>query len=165
MKTTILALTGMALGFAILSGPALAQVAKPPPPVAVAAVIPGGPPPGTPGGKGPDGTPVGGPKVKTYEKCGWQLGKLRDVRVAQVKSVNDPSKVKVIPVCQYTSLVGDQRTNNFLSDGNVEGLTSTIGRNVALKATLVDERYDENDVVGIVIVPGNGAILYVHKRS
>lgn len=166
MKTTIFALTIIGLGLAALPSPANAQVVPPPsPPKVVTLTPPLSKMPGGPGGAGADGTPVGSFKAETYQRCGWQLGKLRDVRTAQVDAVADRARVKVIPVCQYTSIVGDQRTNNFLADGNVGGLIGTIGGNAALKASLQAARYEANDVIGIVMLPDHGAILYVHKRS
>lgn len=169
MKTIVFAATAITL--AALAGPALAQVRPSPPPppppatvittVAVTPTVPGGP------GSTPDNQTYDPPQriAPTYERCGWQLGKLRDVGADQIRAIADAGKVRVIPICEYKSLVGDQKANSFLSQGNVGGLVGTIGRNGALRTALAGDDYRADDVVGIVMTPGKGAILYVHKRK
>ncbi|HYP04734.1 MAG TPA: hypothetical protein VER03_00755 [Bryobacteraceae bacterium] len=94
-------------------------------------------------------------------KCGDKLGQLGNVTPEIVGAIAGET-VKVVPVCQYSSLVGEQSPDLLHAVGNAGGLHPSIGANPVLDGALDGRGYNEDHVVGLAL-GDNTVVLYVHK--
>jgi hypothetical protein len=95
--------------------------------------------------------------------CGVKLAHLRRVTASSIKSVRDAAIIRVVPICTYKSLAGDN-ARAALPGGNVTGLHSAIGRNKVIAASLLKADFEADDVVGLVLAKQQ-VLIYVHKHD
>ncbi len=109
----------------------------------VGAAVPGGP-----------NYPSGG--SNSDPSCEYPMGYLFPVSVKQINRIDDDWKVWVRPVCE------DSPNAPVRNMGNATQLIGAIGRNDVLEAALDKERYQADDVVGVLISKTNRVTLWVH---
>ncbi|HEV7719028.1 MAG TPA: hypothetical protein VGO70_08650 [Arsenicitalea sp.] len=172
--------TGVAI--LLMSGGAFAQVRVAPPPVGIIPGNPGGDSgcqvlcdsdgpgdPGDPGNPGNPGNPDNPDKPgmtkaeAAFQVCGDRLAELRKVTPNRIKAIGADDSVKIIPVCESSSIAGSDAEQAFIGRGNATGLVGVIGANTMLVGALEQSRHAADDVVGVIVDHSN-VTLYVHKR-
>lgn len=138
MKTS----TKLVLGVVLALATPVTAFAAPNNPVG--ATVPGGPNHPTPGA------------TDTDPSCDYPMGYLFPVSVKQINRIDDGWKVWVRPVCE------DSPNAPVRNMGNATQLIGAIGRNDVLEAALDKERYQADDVVGVVLSKTNRVTLWVH---
>jgi hypothetical protein len=96
-------------------------------------------------------------------KCADRLGHYPALHAADIRSIINRSKVKIVPICEYRSLA-ENDPHALLGKGNVDGLKLRIAANRAIAGKLADGGYRADDVVAIVFGDNNAVTVYVHKR-
>lgn len=89
--------------------------------------------------------------------CEYPMGYLFPVSAKQIRGIDDNWKVWVRPVCE------DSPNAPVRNMGNATQLIGAIGRNYVLEAALDKERYQADDVVGVLISKTNRVTLWVHR--
>ncbi len=87
--------------------------------------------------------------------CGGQLGVLKRVYPAEVRDINDNSRVWITEFCMSSSLMR--------SDGNAAYLRTAIADNDVLVEMLTRRGYNPNDVFAVKMMGDDTINLYVHN--
>jgi hypothetical protein len=95
------------------------------------------------------------PQGTTYS-CTTELGHLRRVYEEELSGVRQAERVWVTPIC-----IGED-VGPIRNEGNSGALRGRIAQNKAMKKALAAAKFRPEDVVGIRMMGGDAATLYVH---